>query len=168
MAEPDGAQTLDLTAVQISPRSEGVNTLDLMTAEVDYAAPVARAEMAVRELEQKRGQKQKPNNVCQCGSGKKYKKCCGYALPQQKLNPYEMTVVGKAWNADGTVRNDALTVCMKVTGELVQMPLNQLARQEGHAKAVQEANAARARGEGPEWRLPVDAMNRLPAIKPTS
>lgn len=142
-----------------SPRSTGGATaLQIMQATTDYKAAVARAEIKVREVMEKRAAKQKPNETCLCGSGKKYKKCCGVPLDPKKLNPHGMTVQGEARWADGTIRKDAITVRMEATGELVQMPLNQLARNESHAQAVKDNDAARARGE-------VQPQARLPAVR---
>ena len=139
-----------------TPRSSGGATaLQVMNATSDYKAAVARAEIKVREVMEKRATKQRPNEACQCGSGKKYKKCCGVALDPKKLNPHGMTVQGEARSADGTIRKDAITVRMEATGELVQMPLSQLARSESHAQAVKDADAARQRGEpNPQPQLP--------------
>lgn len=45
--------------------------------ELDHLSGILLPDVAIKK-EQKDKKKQKPNDPCLCGSGKKYKKCCGH------------------------------------------------------------------------------------------
>lgn len=98
-----------------------------------------RAEDEVRR--RARLQNQKPNAPCQCGSGKKFKKCCGALKTKGDPNikdPKAMQVMGPpfnagqgggltgAYNPDGSVSESALMVKLLATGEIVRMPIRLL------------------------------------------
>ena len=60
------------------------------------------------------------NDPCPCGSGKKYKKCCGKATPK-KINATVLTGSSAANSIMGRLQNVTQST-MKVVGEAAQDP----------------------------------------------
>ena len=79
--------------------------------------------------------KQKPNEPCQCGSQKKFKKCCGTGglAPADQLEQNMVTVVGRA---PGPLQHDHLMVKFPHSETPVAVPLSQLCKSRSHAEAL--------------------------------
>jgi len=83
----------DLTPEQLEKLAKLASSVDLKNFKPEDAVRVVKeAGIDIEELQKKtrvnkfnsRQKKIPPNSACICGSGKKYKKCCGGVLPVEK------------------------------------------------------------------------------------
>ena len=120
-------EPLDVGAIEMHGNAWG----DVAVAEFTSRAAEERKLLAAAERPP--APKQKPNAICLCGSGKKFKKCCGYAYttaPVNKMARNKCTVVG---GIPGS--KDLLLVRFAGTEEPVAVPLSQACKNPAHAQA---------------------------------
>ncbi len=95
------------------------------------------AEVLAQRQKPKEVPKQKPNEPCLCGSGKKFKRCCGFALvPRPKKG--ELPACEVAGAVPG--RDDVILVKFEGSEDLAMVPLTQIARNADHAEQLARNN----------------------------
>jgi hypothetical protein len=114
-----------------------VATTEVATTEVATTGGyITTAEMLKRREEQAARERariaQKPNELCRCGSGKKFKKCCGFAKVKMSapsvLDLSKGIIMGKCPS-----RERHLLLKFPDIEELVSVAIDELCHERGHA-----------------------------------